>query len=633
MVSADKIACRIDREEALDRLSRCQRIYPNLQNMDYTFIGPWGKMTICYAQYLFSPELRRFLNDKANYRLELGKKIYCYPKKMVQQDERLKDALAFLENEKRLNPLQFFMPNGQVGVDFLNDRRSTLKMMVAGNRYGKTCIGIVDLLLDILPCDKEWAIFKDHGVKYRPYDGKPKTWGAASYMWRHITTTVAPLITNWAPDSMLGDYSRFSAKRKTVSADKRPFIEFSNGAKVQFFVYEQDQENFESAALNGWLWDEQGEERKFDGADERTRTLDGRHIFTPTPHKVDGRPDTGAGTWIHKLWNGEFNKGHVVGRYLACTFDNPDWYYSENQKRMAQIKHFKEPARRNDDKALAEGRSRVHGEFHETSGLVYDDLNKNIHVIDPFDPPKFWTRYRGIDHGKNVSATACVIAAVDPNNNVFIYDEYYRVSPNVYDSARGIAAASGNKLHLIERRSDFGGNTEFDVFQEGKETAEFEWTVLDGRSFSYGDSATGRKIGDLYQDAGIDVSPAKGGDYKVRVPLVSEYFRIDYDLPHAISKENGAPKIYIMRNCKNLIRELFSYKWSDPKKTVSGEMEIKPVKGNDHAVNALEYLLMSGPVFCGTLSEEEKRFVIPGYEPADFEEDKVVEKRNRITGY
>lgn len=618
-------------EEAIDRLGRCARWYPNIQDTLYFFFGPWGRIDLCYAQYLFSPELRKFLNDPENYRLELGRRIYCYPKKMLRQNQQVRDALEHLENEKKMNPLQFFMPNGQVGVDFLNDRKSTLKMIVAGNRYGKTCLAIIDMLLSVVRCDPEWAIFKENGVKYRPYTGKPQAWGAASYMWRHITTTVAPLIIGWAPDAFLGDYSRFAKNRKTVSSDKRAYIEYADGSKTQFFVYEQDQENFESAALNGWVWDEQGEEKKFDGADERTRTLDGRHIFPLTPHKVEGRPDTGAGTWIHKLWNGEFNKGHVVGRYSACTFDNPDWYYSEKQKRMAQIKHFKEPKRRNDEKGLAEGRSRVHGEFHETSGLVYDDLRKDIHLVQPFDVPKFWTRYRGIDHGKNVSHTACVFAAVDPNNNIFIYDEYYQVSPNVYDSARGIAKTAGNSLRLVERRSDFGGNTEFDVFEEGRESCEFEWSVLDGRSFSYGDSATGRKIGDLYGDAGIAVSPAKGGDYKVRVPLVSNYLRVDYDFPHAITKQPGAPRLYILLNCKNLIRELFAYKWSDPKKTANGETEVKPVKGNDHAVNALEYLLMSTPVFCGTLTDEEMKCLDPGYESSD--ESPVIETKNRITGY
>jgi hypothetical protein len=225
-----------------------------------------------------------------------------------------------------------------------------------------------------------------------------------------------------------------------------------------------------------------------------------------------------------------------------------------------------------------------------------------------------------------------VFAAVDPQGNVYIYDEYYKVSPNVYDSAKGIAAVAGNQLHLMERRSDFGGNTTFDVFEEGKEGAEFEWTKLDGRSFSYGDSATGRKVGDLYRDAGIYVSPARGGDYTVRVPIVSEYFRVDYDLIHPITKEKGAAKCYIMRNCKWLIDEVFAYKWSDPKETVSGVMERKPIKGRDHAVNAMEYLLMSNPTFLGSLSDEEAK-IIYGNNYSPDEQIETAGVINKITGY
>jgi hypothetical protein len=188
-------------ETAMERLAGCARIYPNLCDVDYFFFGPWGRINMTYAQYLFSPEMRVFLNSKKNYRLELGRRIYCYPKEQLAKDGKLREALSTLENEKKKNPLQFFMPNGTAGLSFLNDRKSTIKMIVAGNRYGKTCLGIIDMLLDIFPCDPNWPIFSENGVRYRPWSGKAVEWGAASYTWRHITTTVAPLIINWAPES------------------------------------------------------------------------------------------------------------------------------------------------------------------------------------------------------------------------------------------------------------------------------------------------------------------------------------------------------------------------------------------------------------------------------------------------
>ena len=621
-----------DSAEALEIIGGTKRRYPEIADVWYWFIGPWGKMKLTYAQYLLSPELRRFLNDKsANFRLEIGRRIYCYPKRMIAQDTKLKASLEHLDHERQTNPLQFFMPNGSAGLDFLNDTTSSLKMFVAGNRYGKTTISIIDMLLDIVPCNPEWLIFKENGVKFRPYDGVPRNWGCASYMWRHITTTVAPLVIQWAPDEVLGVYAKSAKKRREVNAEKRPFIELTNDAKVQFFVYEQPQENFESAALAGWMWDEQPTEAKFDGADERTRTLHGRHNVAMTPHKVKGRADTGAGTWLHAAWKGDVSKGHSIGRYKAHTFDNPDWNYPESDKNKAFVKWVVEPAKHHDRKKLDEGRSRLEGEFHSASGLVYDDICEDIHFIQPFQIPEHWTKYRAIDHGHK-NPTAAVMAAVTPSNDVIVYDEYYCAGKTVYENAKAIVEQSGNTLYLQERRSDIGGNTEYDVYEESRRVP-FEWTKLDGRSFNFGDPATGRKYGELYRDAGIDVTPARGGDHTVRVPLVGEFLRVDYDRPHLITKKPGGAKVYFFTTCKHFKSEIMSYHWAEEKETTLGVSDPKPVKKNDHLVNAVEYLLMSGPTYRGEYQQKDLDQFYEGMRADRLVEDQPKERVNRITGY
>jgi phage terminase large subunit-like protein len=579
--------------------------------------------------------LREAIHDKDNFRLEIGRRIYCYPLKMLKQDDKLRGAMEHLLHEKETNPLQFFMPNGKCGLDFLNDHASTLKMIVAGNRYGKTCLAMVDMLLDLVPCNPEWLIFKENGVKFRPYDGVPKSWGCANYMWRHISTANVPLILQWTPDLYLGKYAQTAKSRKEIT-DKKPYVELTHGAKIQFFVYEQDQEPFESSALKGWVWDEQPPEAKFDGADERTRTLNGRHIVSMTPHRVKGRPDTGAGTWLHKVWNNGVTKGHTIGKYKAHTFDNPDWNYSEIQKRRAFVKHVVEPERHHDRKRIDEGRSRLGGEFHEASGLVYDDLCRDIHIIQQFEIPKHWTRYRAIDHGHK-NPTSCVYAAVTPENDIIIYDEYYKAGLTVYPNAKAIADKAGNSLDLVERRSDFGGNTDFDVYEEVQYGTRFERTVLDGRSFAFGDPMTGLKYGDLYKNAGIDVTPARGGDHTVKGPIVAEYLVIDYGREHLITKQKGAPRCYITDNCVMLIEELFSYTWQEEKETATGISAPKPRKGNDHAVNAMEYLLMDQPVYRGDITQSDIDRFMPGsgksFLDYRIEESEPRNFVNSITGY
>ena len=625
--------------EALDALNRCKRHYPGIAETTYYFIGEWGRMDLTYAQYLFNRKLRNQFIDKSRYTLAVGRRIYSYSVNYLKAHPEVQEVMSYLEQEVQTNPLQFFMPNGSEALAFLNDRSSSLKLLVAGNRFGKTTHGIIDMVLDLIPCDPSWKIFTENGVDYRPWDGLAKQWGVASYMWRHITMTINPLMLQWIPDSFLGDYNshKKGGVKKVVNAEKRPFVELTNGSALQYFCYQQDTANFESVALNGWLWDEQGMQDKFDGADERTRTKrGGRHIFPLTPHKIKGRPDTGAGTWIHDLWKGEQTKGHRIGRYMACTFDNPDWIYPETEKVKAFIKWVVEPEKHHDMKTLAEGKSRLEGEFHEASGLVYDELVRDIHVIEPFEIPDNWTFYRGIDHGRK-HATVCAFAAVTPNNDIIIFDEYYKKNSLVYPNVQAIIEQSGNARVFDERRCDMESNTEFDVFYESQTGREFEWTVLDGRSFKWSESSADRTLGDIYEDAGIQCRAASGG---AKIEKVKEALRVDYDKKHLVTGKMGAPKVYIFSNCKMIIKELFAYVWAEEKDTVNGTTDPKPRQKNDDAVNAFEYLVITGPVFIGDYRQNDMDRFYGGYSLESFRNGQVNESdtinnvpTNAITGY
>jgi hypothetical protein len=60
------------------------------------------------------------------------------------------------------------------------------------------------------------------------------------------------------------------------------------------------------------------------------------------------------------------------------------------------------------------------------------------------------------------------------------------------------------------------------------------------------------------------------------IQRVKEYLKIN----------DGKPKLYIFKNCVNLIREIKSYRW--------GEGDV-PKKADDHALDELRYYLMTKP--------------------------------------
>lgn len=67
----------------------------------------------------------------------------------------------------------------------------------------------------------------------------------------------------------------------------------------------------------------------------------------------------------------------------------------------------------------------LEGNWDIAEGAAFPEWNRDIHVIDPFEIPRHWTRFRGCDYGYS-DGTCVVWIAIDPNTNqLIVYDELY----------------------------------------------------------------------------------------------------------------------------------------------------------------------------------------------------------------
>ena len=57
-----------------------------------------------------------------------------------------------------------------------------------------------------------------------------------------------------------------------------------------------------------------------------------------------------------------------------------------------------------------------------------------------------------------------------------------------------------------------------------------------------------------------------------------------------MSAGDGRPRLYISRDCINVIAELYDYSWEEPKDGRNAKEE--PRKDRDHAMDALRYMVM-----------------------------------------
>jgi phage terminase large subunit len=174
----------------------------------------------------------------------------------------------------------------------------------------------------------------------------------------------------------------------------------------------------------------------------------------------------------------------------------------------------------------------LYGQFGQLKGLVYDCFDPEQNVFDDLQVQNVrW--FRGIDFGFT-NPFVCLWAALASDDTLYITDEIYQPGVTVDRHAEEINRRTSERIEA-----------------------------------TYADHDSGERA--MLERAGIRTEPAKK-DVKAGINLV-------YSL---LEKR----KIRIARKCVNLLNELQSYQWKDG---VKGD---EVVKQNDHAADALRYLIM-----------------------------------------
>lgn len=185
-------------------------------------------------------------------------------------------------------------------------------------------------------------------------------------------------------------------------------------------------------------------------------------------------------------------------------------------------------------------RQELDGEFTLFEGLVYSEYRSGLHS-QAFDIAEGMTLVRAIDYGYT-NPFVCLWGALDEDGRLYIYDEHYANRMLIKDHAAEIHKRQG----------------------------KFSWTVADHDAQ---DSAEMRNRGIFTIRAKKDVMEG--------IQRVKARFLVQGD---------GRPRLFVHPRCQNTIRELLSYRWQDSKDGKNDKEE--PVKENDHAMDALRYMVM-----------------------------------------
>ncbi len=333
---------------------------------------------------------------------------------------------------------------------------------------------------------------------------------------------------------------------------------FGSLSRIGFKSCDQGREKFQGSSLD-FVWFD--EEPPFDIYQEcRMRVLDkkGEIFGTMTPLK--------GLTWVYNEI------------YLNCNHDKNIWH--------TQIEWADNPFLDKDEieamtKSMSqeELESRRFGKFMMCGGMVYNEFDESIHVIDPFDVPKEWYDNISIDPGLN-NPLSCHWYARDYDGNVYVIAEHFEKGKDVnYHSQR---------IKEISKRLDWH-------YYNGKLRALIDSAAMQ-RTL-----ASSKSVVELFAENDILVNP------KVNKDMFSGINRVKRFLKDG----EGVPHLFIFKNCVKLIEEIKSYWW--------GEQDL-PIKKDDHCLDEMRYYLMSLNI--SERKKEEKT-------PLEKEKERLIKKLGR----
>lgn len=174
------------------------------------------------------------------------------------------------------------------------------------------------------------------------------------------------------------------------------------------------------------------------------------------------------------------------------------------------------------------------------SGVVYG-IDPDLIFINPIPIPTHWERVAAIDFGWE-DPTAILWGAISPDGICYVYSEHYMTKTPYAIHASAIEERNRQVGYKIPMVCDPSGG---------------------GRS-----STDGRQVREQYIEMGIKMKNAKNA-------IVAGHESVRHKM------NNGTLKIF--NTCTNVKQEQQKYCWDDGK-----------LKGSDHAMDALRYLIVSG---------------------------------------
>ena len=219
----------------------------------------------------------------------------------------------------------------------------------------------------------------------------------------------------------------------------------------------------------------------------------------------------------------------------------------------------------------------LEGDWSAFENSSFPEFNKTTHVVDPFEIPRGWSRFRSADWGYSSNA-CCLWFAIDWDNNLWVYRELY---------TKKITADEFAKKVLEAEQGEF-----------------MRYGVLDSSTWAKrGD--VGPSIAETMIQEGCKWRPSD------RSPKSRINGKLEIHKRLKVHEKNNEPTLKVFSNCVNLIRTLplLPLDKNNP--------EDVDTDAEDHAYDALRYGCMSRPMHPSVMKELFQNSTEKVFKPVD----------------
>lgn len=464
---------------------------------------------------------------------ELKRQLFSVPKQVIVEkmgSRWLGQTLSLLtefSRKVRENGWRYYVAQEYQKKFHASQKR--LRLVLGGNRSGKTIAGVWEAVCFALG----YAPYKPDMFIQIPQDVV-----ICSKTSKTMKMYINPYIFQFLPRRQIKSIVR-------QKGDILDFIELNNGSRITLMSYDQGRERFQGFSAHAVHFDEEPPEDIFHECMMRLVDTQGHAWLTMTPllgltwvyHELYLNPDADPELEIYE-WNINNN---------ACLSA------SEVERVLSK---FPDEVRE----------ARASGKFLGMSGIVYPWFARDEAYCKPFEIPAHWQKVRVIDPSA-AGVTACLWFAVDTQNNLWAYKEYYSKDRNVSQHCDHIRAMSEGETYVMDMIDSASLETNREI---GKTTYQLYVDHLYHHGAAKNQLVCARK----------DITPG--------IENVWEYCRSAER--YTAGLESPHPYVRVFSDLLNFRHEARRYRWEERKSgAMAGERTNKPVHKDCHLLDCLRY--------------------------------------------